>query len=377
MKSNISPLALLILIATLVLAGPLIVQGQTAPPTGQRLRALAGNLPIGFAAESDFWNLPDTVQYQQTASSEFSMLTPGNQLKWDTTEPQQNTFNFAPGDMHGQFAQQHNMVFHGHTLLWHSQLPGWLTGGSWTAATLTAVLQNHIDKVVGHFKGKIAIWDVVNEAFNDDGTRRASMWQNIIGQPYIEIAFQRARTADPNAVLVYNDFNIETLNAKSDAVFAMVRDFQSRGIPIDAIGMQTHPHRRWFGLRKPGIQYAALRQSRIEDLYFRDGCARDRSCNRSRPSEPGHRLPECSRPLPVAAGLQRVHRMGFHRQIFLDTLNLPRPGRRSAVRSKLQPEAGLLRVTSSIGSAQPWNADREHQQPGQQCDLHCARQYPY
>src|SRR5258708_29884533 len=110
------------------------------------------------------------------------MLTRGNQLKWDTVEPQQNTFNFAPGDMNGLFAQQHNMVFHGHTLVWHNQLPGWLRGGSWTAASLTAVLQNHVDKVVGHFKGKIAFWDVVHEAFNDDGTRRASLGQNIIGK---------------------------------------------------------------------------------------------------------------------------------------------------------------------------------------------------
>src|SRR5258708_364703 len=250
MKLFVSPLSIFALIGTLAFA-PSMVNGQAPPPTGQRLRTLAGNFPIGFAAESDFWNLPDTVQYQQTAASEFSMLTPGNQLKWDTTEPQQNVFNFAPGDMHGQFAQQHNMVFHGHVLVWHNQLPGWLTGGSWTAATLTAVLQNHIDKVVGHFKGKIAFWDVVNEAFNDDGTRRASMWQNIIGQPYIEAAFQRARMADPNAVLVYNDFNIETINAKSDAVFAMVRDFQSRGIPIDGIGMQTH-------LIAGGLDYASF-----------------------------------------------------------------------------------------------------------------------
>ncbi len=250
MKLFVSPLSIFALIGTLAFA-PSMVNGQAPPPTGQRLRTLAGSFPIGFAAESDFWNLPDAAQYQQTASSEFSMLTPGNQLKWDTVEPQQNTFNFAPGDMNGLFAQQHNMVFHGHTLVWHNQLPGWLTGGSWTAASLTAVLQNHVDKVVGHFKGKIAFWDVVNEAFNDDGTRRASMWQNIIGQPYIEIAFQRARAADPNAVLVYNDFNIETINAKSDAVFAMMRDFQSRGIPIDGVGLQTH-------LTAGGLDYAGL-----------------------------------------------------------------------------------------------------------------------
>jgi len=250
MKSRISALGVFALIGVLALT-PSLVQGQMPAPTGQRLRDLAGSFPIGFAAESNFWNLPDAAQYQQTAASEFSMLTPGNQLKWDTTEPQQNNFNFAPGDMNGLFAQQHNMVFHGHTLVWHNQLPGWLTGGSWTAASLTAVLQNHVDKVVAHFKGKIAFWDVVNEAFNDDGTRRASMFQNIIGQSYIEIAFQHARAADPAAILVYNDFNIETINPKSDAVFAMVQDFQRRGIPIDGIGLQTH-------LTAGGLDYNSL-----------------------------------------------------------------------------------------------------------------------
>src|SRR6266849_11019484 len=93
MKARTSTLSLLALIGILAFT-PSLVQAQAPAPTGQRLRNLAGSFPIGFAAESDFWNLPDAAQYQQTAASEFSMLTPGNQLKWDTTEPQQNVFNF-------------------------------------------------------------------------------------------------------------------------------------------------------------------------------------------------------------------------------------------------------------------------------------------
>jgi GH35 family endo-1,4-beta-xylanase len=142
--------------------------------------------------------------------------------------------------MHVQFAQAHGMQIHGHNLVWHSQLPGWLTGTTFTAAQLTAIMDNHIDNVVGRYKGKIAIWDVVNEALNDDGTLRTSLWETTIGSQYIAMAFQRARADDPNAILVYNDFNIETVNAKSNALFTLVSGFKQQGIPIDAIGLQMH-----------------------------------------------------------------------------------------------------------------------------------------
>src|SRR5690349_10394678 len=113
-----------------------------AAPSGQRLRALAGGFLIGYASANDFWNLPDTATYQATAASEFNFLTPENQMKWDTIHPQQNSFNFAPGDRHVQFALANGMRVHGHNLLWHSQNPSWLANGSWTHSTLTAVLNN-------------------------------------------------------------------------------------------------------------------------------------------------------------------------------------------------------------------------------------------
>ena len=224
---------------TLVLFGAAATLAN-AQPSGTRLRTLAGSFGVGCETDDNFWTLPDTAMYQQVARTEFNLMTPGNQLKWDTTEPQQGVFNFAPGDMHAQFAAQNGMTFHGHVLVWHQQLPGWVTNTNWTVSQLTSVLQNHITNQVTHYKGKVAIWDVVNEAFNEDGTRRTSIWQNIIGQTYIEQAFKAARAADPTVELVYNDFNIETVGAKSNAVFAMVQDFKQRGIPIDTIGMQGH-----------------------------------------------------------------------------------------------------------------------------------------
>jgi endo-1,4-beta-xylanase len=132
------------------------------------------------------------------------------------------------------------MAVHGHTLVWHSQNPSWLANGSWTSTTLTNVLYNHIDTVVGHFKGKILVWDVVNEAFDDNGNYRTSLWYNTLGKQYIEMAFQRARTDDPAAKLIYNDYNVETINSKSTAMYNMVADLKNRGIPIDGVGFQMH-----------------------------------------------------------------------------------------------------------------------------------------
>ncbi len=225
-----------------------------AAPTGERLRNLAGDFPIGFASVNDFWNLPDAAIYQEVARTEFNILTPENAMKWDTIHPQPNTYNFGPADRHVQFALQNGMKVHGHTLVWHNQNPSWLTNGNWTRDSLLNILYDHIDTVMGHYRGQVWVWDVVNEAFNEDGSYRASLWYNVIGPQYIELAFRRARAADPNAKLIYNDYNIETINAKSNAVYNMVVDFLSRGVPIDGIGFQMH-------LTNGGIDYQSLAQN--------------------------------------------------------------------------------------------------------------------
>ncbi len=227
-----------------------------AAPTGERLRVLADRIGflIGFASANDFWNLSDAATYQEVARAEFNILTPENAMKWDAIHPQQNTYNFSQADRHVQFAQENGMQVHGHTLVWHNQNPSWLTSGSWTEATLTSVLYDHIDTVMGHYRGQILVWDVVNEAFNEDGSYRASLWYNIIGPEYIELAFRRARAADPSAKLIYNDYNIETINSKSNAVYNMVADFVSRGVPIDGVGFQMH-------LTSGGLDYNSFAQN--------------------------------------------------------------------------------------------------------------------
>jgi len=195
-----------------------------------RGRTFGGAVAAGHLTEA---------QYAATLDAEFSGVTPENEMKWDATEPSRGTFSFGSADIIVNHAQSHNMKIRGHTLVWHSQLAGWvnnITSGS----DLLAAMRNHIAGVMGHFRGRITYWDVVNEAFNDDGTRRVDAFQRLIGNAYIEDAFRAARAADPNAKLCYNDFNSEGTNAKSNAIFAMVQDFKARGVPIDCVGFQSH-----------------------------------------------------------------------------------------------------------------------------------------
>jgi endo-1,4-beta-xylanase len=178
-------------------------------------------------------------QYTNTLDTQFSGVTPENEMKWDATEPSQGSFNFGAADAIVSHALSHGMKIRGHTLVWHNQLPGWVSNIS-SGSALLAVMQNHIKGVMGHFKGKIWYWDVVNEAFNDNGSLRGSVFQQKIGNNFIADAFTTARAADPNARLCYNDYSIEGINAKSTAIYNMVKSFKSSGIPIDCVGFQTH-----------------------------------------------------------------------------------------------------------------------------------------
>jgi len=180
------------------------------------------------------------------AAREFNYATPENEMKWDTVESYQNNFNFGPGDTIVNFAKQNGMKVKGHTLVWHSQLPNWVSSLS-TASAVRSAMVNHITKVMTHFKGSIYAWDVVNEAWDTpskkgDGTAtlRASVFKNKIGDGFIDEAFQAAKAADSSALLFYNDYSTEGMNDKSNAVYNMVKGMKERGIPIDGVGIQTH-----------------------------------------------------------------------------------------------------------------------------------------
>ncbi|MFB9240015.1 endo-1,4-beta-xylanase, partial [Plantactinospora siamensis] len=179
--------------------------------------------------------------YSSILDREFNMITPENEMKWDTVEPSRGNFNFGPGDQIVNHALAHGQRMRGHTTVWHSQLPSWVSSIN-DATTLRSVMDNHITQEMTHWKGKIYAWDVVNEAFADGSTQhRSSVFQNVLGNGFIEEAFRTARNADPAAKLCYNDYNIEDWNAaKTQGVYSMVKDFKSRGVPIDCVGFQSH-----------------------------------------------------------------------------------------------------------------------------------------
>jgi len=174
------------------------------------------------------------------------MGTPENEMKWDQIEATRGTFTFAPADQIVTFAMQNGLKVKGHTLVWHKQLPSWVTSLT-TAADVRKAMTDHINGVVGHFKGKVTVWDVVNEAFITDGKTgdgnprlRDSVFSTVIGSTFIDEAFMAARAADNDALLVYNEFASEGLSDKSNAVYDMVKSMKMRGIPIDGVGLQMH-----------------------------------------------------------------------------------------------------------------------------------------
>ena len=178
--------------------------------------------------------------YATTAAAAFDFVTPENEMKWDATEPTQNVFTFAGGDAITAFAQQNGMKVKGHTLVWHSQLPAWVSGIT-DATALHDAMINHVTQVASHYRGQVIAWDVVNEAVDDDGqSLRDSIFYQYLGAGYIDDAFNAAHAADPGALLLYNDYGAEGAGAKSDYVYSMVKGMLARGVPINGVGLQMH-----------------------------------------------------------------------------------------------------------------------------------------
>jgi endo-1,4-beta-xylanase len=207
--------------------------------------------------------------YTAALIREFNMIEPENQMKWGAIRPQQQTFNFGPGDDVVTFGQARRMKVRGHNLLWAIYNPRWLREGKFSADRLSQIMHEHITKVAEHYKGQVFAWDVVNEAVDAKGKLGSSVWYDKPGigladkgAAYIEQAFRWAHEADPKALLFYNDFEAEGLNAKSDAIYAMVKDFKRRGVPIDGVGLQMHI----FDLKAKDISTLSENMARIAAL---------------------------------------------------------------------------------------------------------------
>jgi Beta-1,4-xylanase len=175
--------------------------------------------------------------------SQFNSITPENQLKWQLVHPQPDKYDFEGADRYVAFGEKYGMFVIGHTLVWHNQTPAWVfedgKGNLVDRVTLLSRMRDHIQTVVGRYKGRIKGWDVVNEAVNADGTMRQSKWLKIIGEDYIAKAFQYAHEADPQAELYYNDYSLEELQKLNGAV-RLIKNLKAQGVPISAVGLQGH-----------------------------------------------------------------------------------------------------------------------------------------
>ncbi|MCY1136482.1 endo-1,4-beta-xylanase [Actinoplanes sp. Pm04-4] len=229
--------ALLAMVSAAATAATGLVFASTAD-AATTLGASAAEKGRYFGAAIAAGRLGDST-YTRLLTTEFTSVTPENEMKWDATEPQQGRFSFTNGDRILNQGLSNGSKVRGHALLWHAQQPGWAQSLSGSALRNAAI--NHVTQVAGHYKGKIYAWDVVNEAFADGGSggRRDSNLQRT-GNDWIEAAFRAARAADPAAKLCYNDYNTDGINAKSTGIYTMVRDFKARGVPIDCVGFQSH-----------------------------------------------------------------------------------------------------------------------------------------
>ena len=222
---------------TTVLLGLMAVVVLATPATADPLKTHAAARGKYFGDAVDNSEISDAT-YRTHIANEFNMITPGNAMKWDATEPNRGQFNYTRAEEIMSLARANGQQVRGHTLVWHNQTPSWAQ--NLDAASLRTAMTNHIANVAGHFKGQLYAWDVVNEALNEDGTMRNSFWFQKLGTSYIADAFRAARAADPTAKLYINDYNTDGLGAKSDGMFTLVQSLLSQGVPIDGVGFQGH-----------------------------------------------------------------------------------------------------------------------------------------
>lgn len=213
---------------------------QTDIPTLQE--AMGPYFLIGAAVNTDLTD-GKTPDVEKVVQAQFNQVVAENCMKGEENHPEVNRFDFSDGDRLVEWAQKNGKTLTGHCLVWHSQPPKWMftdkKGNLVSRETLIGRMYNHIMTVMTHYKGKVKGWDVVNEAILDDGSYRQSLYYKIIGPEFIELAFQFAHEADPDAELYINDFSMSK-PGKREAYVNLLRQFKAKGLRIDAIGMQSH-----------------------------------------------------------------------------------------------------------------------------------------
>jgi endo-1,4-beta-xylanase len=232
-------------------------------PVDRPLRELGKRHDLRIGTAVDMNALGSDTTYRNRVASEFSAVTAENVMKWSELEPTRGTYNWGPADELVAFAKRNGQKVHGHTLLWHNQLPGWLTSGvadgSIDSAELRDIVRNHITNVVKHFRGKVWHWDVVNEAFTDGDAPvlRNTIFLQHLGPNYIADALRWAHAADSRVKLYLNDYAIDNINPKSTAYLEYAKQLLRQRAPLHGMGFQGHldlqypiPHDAYANLRR-------------------------------------------------------------------------------------------------------------------------------
>ncbi|WP_416307372.1 endo-1,4-beta-xylanase [Neptunicella sp. SCSIO 80796] len=224
-------------------------QQKLTQPAGQQGLSdkYADYFLIGAAADQGSY-----ITHAELLKTHFNSFTTENEMKFESVEPTQNNFNYEIADKMLAFAKNNNMAVRGHALVWHRQTPDWVffndEGELRSKEDVLAIMKNHIDNVVGHFKGTVDYWDVVNEAIMDDGSLRTdkeeaddqkSYWYGAVGKDYIAAAFRYAHAADPQAKLFYNDY-YNYIPARQQAIYQLVKELLDDGVPVHGVGLQAH-----------------------------------------------------------------------------------------------------------------------------------------
>jgi len=207
---------------------------KTMPPL--RFFADACGVMVGtMVSRSDL----NDIHFVKILTREFNFITSASYY-FALIHPSRDQYAFKDADFVLSFAEAHEMRVRGHTLIWHNVLPSWIKEGNFTREEWIEILHDHIFTVVSRYRGRIYAWDVLNEAVDDDGSLRDTIWLRNIGPEYIDLAFRWAHEADPQALLFYNDYGAEGLGRKSDAVYNLVKGLLERGVPIHGVGLQMH-----------------------------------------------------------------------------------------------------------------------------------------
>lgn len=240
-------------LTTTALLTLLCLAGRAGAQPPSLAEAYAGEFLVGGAIGTR-QIMTDDHPALEVARRQFNTITPENLLKWSEVHPEPERYDWEAADRLVEFGEANGMFIVGHTLVWHSQTPRWVFQGDdgepLNREQLLERMREHIHAVVGRYKGRIGGWDVVNEAVLDDGSPRETPWRRIIGEDYIEKAFQFAHEADPDAELYYNDFSMFH-PGKRRAVAQLVRRLKDAGVRIDGVGVQAH-----WGLDFPTLEEA-------------------------------------------------------------------------------------------------------------------------